>query len=106
MSTPDPRTEAAKAEGGENVSEPICTCHCGGSMFYRHMHAQSCELSRVGEEAPKTSPVTCAWYRDGEDSDAWATSCKHIFMLNDGETPSDCKWAFCPYCGKSLEVHL
>ena len=36
------------------MSEPICTCHCGGSMFYRHMHAESCELSRVGEEAPKS----------------------------------------------------
>lgn len=36
------------------MSEPICTCHCGGSMFYRHLHADSCELSRVGEEAPKS----------------------------------------------------
>ena len=23
-------------------------------MFYRHLHAESCELSRVGEEAPKS----------------------------------------------------
>ena len=36
------------------MREVICTCHCGGSMFYRHMHAESCELSRVGEEAPKS----------------------------------------------------
>ena len=31
-----------------------CTCHCGGAMFYRHMHAESCALSREGEEAPKS----------------------------------------------------
>lgn len=36
------------------MSEPICTCHCGGSMFYRHLHADSCVLSREGEEAPQT----------------------------------------------------
>jgi len=36
------------------MSKAICTCHCGGSMFYRHLHAESCELSRVGEEAPKS----------------------------------------------------
>ncbi len=36
------------------MSEPTCTCHCGGAMFYRHLHAESCELSRIGEEAPKS----------------------------------------------------
>ncbi len=36
------------------MSEPICTCHCGGSMFYHHLHADSCVLSREGEEAPST----------------------------------------------------
>lgn len=36
------------------MSEVICTCHCGGSMFYGYLHAESCELSRVGEEAPKS----------------------------------------------------
>lgn len=36
------------------MSEAICTCHCGGAMFYRHMHAESCVLSREGEEAPKS----------------------------------------------------
>lgn len=30
-----------------------CTCHCGGEMFYRHMHAETCSLSKTGEEAPK-----------------------------------------------------
>ena len=36
------------------MSELVCTCHCGGSMFYRHLHADSCVLSREGEEAPQT----------------------------------------------------
>ena len=39
------------------MSKAICTCHCGGSMFYRHLHAESCELSRVGEEAPKSELI-------------------------------------------------
>ena len=34
------------------MSEQQCTCHCGGSMFYRHLHAESCALSRDGAEAP------------------------------------------------------
>lgn len=29
-----------------------CTCHCGGDMFYRHLHAASCPVSVDGEEAP------------------------------------------------------
>ena len=29
-----------------------CTCHCGGAMFYRHLHDPSCPLSTTGEEAP------------------------------------------------------
>lgn len=31
-----------------------CTCHCGGDMFYRHMHAESCLLSIHGDPAPET----------------------------------------------------
>lgn len=34
--------------------ESECTCHCGGSMFYRHLHAPSCPLSVTGEEAPES----------------------------------------------------
>ena len=37
------------------MSEQICTCHCGGSMFYRHLHAATCALSREGEEAPASA---------------------------------------------------
>ena len=37
------------------MSEKICTCHCGGSMFYRHLHAETCVLSREGEEAPASA---------------------------------------------------
>ena len=36
------------------MSELICTCHCGGAMFYRHLHAESCVLSREGEEVTKS----------------------------------------------------
>lgn len=36
------------------MNEPMCTCHCGGTMFYRHLHAENCLLSQVGEEAPKS----------------------------------------------------
>ena len=46
------------------MSEPICTCHCGGSMFYRHLHSDSCELSRVGEEAPMSPKKELQALRD------------------------------------------
>ena len=46
------------------MSEAICTCHCGGSMFYRHLHAESCVLSREGEEAPKSELETLRDERD------------------------------------------
>lgn len=31
-----------------------CTCHCGGSMFYKHLHDPSCDLFVHGEEAPQS----------------------------------------------------
>lgn len=34
--------------------EPECTCHCGGSMFYRHLHAESCPCFTHGTPAPPT----------------------------------------------------
>lgn len=46
------------------MSELICTCHCGGAMFYRHLHAESCILSREGEEAPKSELETLRDERD------------------------------------------
>ena len=46
------------------MSEAICTCHCGGPMFYRHLHAESCVLSREGEEAPKSERQTLRDERD------------------------------------------
>ena len=46
------------------MSEAICTCHCGGAMFYRHLHAESCVLSREGEEAPKSELQTLRDERD------------------------------------------
>ena len=46
------------------MSEAICTCHCGGAMFYRHLHAESCILSREGEEAPKSELQTLRDERD------------------------------------------
>ena len=36
------------------MSELICTCQCGGAMFYRHLHAESCVLSREGDEVTKS----------------------------------------------------
>ena len=40
---------------GVNImAEYQCTCHCGGDMFYRHMHAESCPLSIYGDEVPGT----------------------------------------------------
>lgn len=46
------------------MSELVCTCHCGGSMFYRHLHSDSCELSRVGEEAPMSPKKELQALRD------------------------------------------
>jgi len=51
------------------VKQYDCTCHCGGSMFYRHLHAPECALSVHGEEAPQskeqqayaTLEAECRW---------------------------------------------
>lgn len=44
---------------GVNImAEYQCTCHCGGDMFYRHMHAESCPLSIYGDEVPGTEVDT------------------------------------------------
>ena len=49
------------------------------------------------------SEQTCSWDHDG-DGDTWATSCHEYFMLIDEETPTECGFKFCPFCGKTLEV--
>lgn len=38
----------------KGLSEYKCTCHCGGAMFYAHLHADDCSLSMHGEKAPST----------------------------------------------------
>jgi hypothetical protein len=49
-----------------------------------------------------TTPDVCAWAQDGEDSDAWGTSCGHFFRLEEG-TPADNGMKFCWHCGKPCE---
>lgn len=39
------------------MSELICTCHCGGTMFYRHLHESRCACAAFGEEAPESEVV-------------------------------------------------
>ena len=45
------------------MSELICTCHCGGTMFYRHLHASDCPCATAGDEAPDSHPDTIAALR-------------------------------------------
>lgn len=45
------------------MSELICTCHCGGTMFYRHLHASGCACATQGDEAPESHPDTIATLR-------------------------------------------
>ena len=57
-----------------------CTCHCGGSMFYKHLHDPSCDLFMHGEEAPQSKEAQLQAALDAErarvkeleaDSDTW-----------------------------------
>ena len=57
-----------------------CTCHCGGSMFYKHLHDPSCDLFTHGEEAPQSKEAQLQAALDAErarvkeleaDSDTW-----------------------------------
>lgn len=45
------------------MSELICTCHCGGTMFYRHLHASDCRCATDGDEAPESHPDNIAALR-------------------------------------------
>ena len=45
--------------------------------------------------------LKCRWSEDGEGS-FWATGCGNAFEFNDG-TPKQNSFAWCPYCGRSLE---
>jgi len=44
---------------------------------------------------------TCTWVQDDDNSDAWGTQCRRMFLLIDG-TPEDNRMKFCCYCGKPL----
>jgi len=43
-----------------------CTCHCGGSMFYKHLHDPSCDLFMHGEEAPQSKEAQLQAALDAE----------------------------------------
>ena len=43
-----------------------CTCHCGGSMFYKHLHDPSCDLFTHGEEAPQSKEAQLQAALDAE----------------------------------------
>lgn len=45
------------------MSELICTCYCGGTMFYRHLHAPDCLCATQGDEAPESHPDNIAALR-------------------------------------------
>ena len=45
----------------------------------------------------------CVWREeDDPDGSIWRSECKESFMFNDGGTPRDNCFNFCPYCGKRL----
>jgi hypothetical protein len=48
----------------------------------------------------KTLPDACGWAEDSDGS-AWETSCRKLFILNDGG-PAENGMNFCPFCGKAL----
>jgi hypothetical protein len=45
--------------------------------------------------------INCLWVQD--DDGVWESGCGHMFEFNDGD-PADNYFAFCPYCGKHLEI--
>lgn len=52
------------------------------------------------EQVPK--PLvgkSCTWSSDGG---TYETSCRNYFLINDEDTPTDCKMIFCCFCGKPL----
>lgn len=44
--------------------------------------------------------VVCRWTRDEDDT--WFSGCGEAFVFTDG-TPRENKYAYCPYCGRTLE---
>ena len=50
-------------------------------MFYRHLHAESCVLSREGEEAPKSELKTLRDERDRlqDELDVYRQAVQYVF---------------------------
>lgn len=50
-------------------------------MFYRHLHAESCVLSREGEEAPKSELETLRDERDRlrDELDVYRQAVQYVF---------------------------
>ena len=86
------------------MSELVCTCHCGGSMFYRHLHSDSCELSRVGEEAPMSPKKELQALRDENARlrEALKTyaECSDGCTCGDGWSHDPAQAALAPQAGK------
>jgi hypothetical protein len=73
----------------------------GAEHVRKELAALSNPTALQGMQAPTPSPI-CEWVQDGdEESDTWATTCKHMFVLNDGG-PKENSMQFCCYCGHAL----
>lgn len=61
-------------------------------------------VSEHGDLPQRAAGDSCAWSQDDVGGDSvWETQCKHVFYFDGADGPKDCGFAWCPYCGKSLD---
>ena len=66
-----------------------CTCHCGGSMFYKHLHDPSCDLFTHGEEAPQSKEAQLQAALDAERERARVATQLIIETIGSSGGPED-----------------
>lgn len=69
----------------------------------RKVSAEEILAVNRGETKPAAGKKlnTCEWVRYG-DIGYWKSSCVHSFIFNNGGSPTDNGFVYCPYCGKKL----
>ena len=53
----------------------------------------------------KNEAIECTWKKLGDgDWDIWETDCGHSFYFDDGGSPKEDGFVYCPYCGKRITI--
>lgn len=78
--------------------------HMGAANVAAAFGLKSLQYQKMKEAIDRQSEP-CMWWRDEPDDelDSWVADCGYDFYINDGASPTEIKFKYCPGCGRTLK---